>query len=182
MERYRIVPEAAIYFVTYSIVDWLPVFVSEAACRIVADSFNFCHEKKGLCTNAFVIMPTHLHAIVFDKSFDTKRLVQSLADFRKFTGRSLSDFCAGHMPKCFSDTLRSSATADRERRFWQPSRHPEAIESEKFWRQKLDYLHLNPCRKGLVQRAQCWRYSSAAYYGSDGQEPCDVKISPLDWS
>ena len=27
MERYRIQPEAAVYFVTYSIVEWLPVFI-----------------------------------------------------------------------------------------------------------------------------------------------------------
>jgi hypothetical protein len=29
MERYRIQPEAAVYFVTYSVVEWLPVFVFE---------------------------------------------------------------------------------------------------------------------------------------------------------
>ncbi|MCE9555528.1 MAG: hypothetical protein K8T91_19445 [Planctomycetes bacterium] len=182
MERYRISSEPAVYFVTYSIVDWLPVFVSEAACRIVTDSLNHCYEHKGLCTNAFVIMPTHMHAIVFDKDFDSSRLVRSLTDFRKFTGRSLSDFCGGHAPKCFSETLHNAATADRERRFWQPSRHPEAIETEKFWKQKLDYLHVNPCRKGLVHRAQYWRYSSAAYYVSDGKESCDVKICAIDWS
>ena len=31
MERYRSRPAAAVYFVTYSVVDCLPVFVSEAA-------------------------------------------------------------------------------------------------------------------------------------------------------
>ena len=182
MERYRIHREAAVYFVTYSVVDWLPVFVSEAACRIITDSLNYCHENKGLCINAYVIMPTHMHAIVFDKDYQSDRLVQSLADFRKFTGRSLCDFCGNHAPKCFSDTLRASATADRERRFWQPSRHPETIETERFWQQKLDYLHLNPCRKGLVLQARYWRFSSAAYYVSDGRESCDVRISALDWS
>jgi REP element-mobilizing transposase RayT len=182
VERYRISSEAAIYFVTYSIVEWLPVFVSEAACKIVTDSLNFCHEHKGLRTNAVVIMPTHLHAIVFDKEFNSERLAATLTDFRKFTGRSLSDFCERHTPPCFAATLRTSATADRERRFWQPSRHPEAVMTERFWRQKLDYLHENPCRKGLVIRANHWRFSSAAYYISDGREPCDVRISAIDWS
>jgi putative transposase len=182
MERYRIRQDAAVYFVTYSIVEWLPVFVSEAACRIVTDSLNFCHQRKGLCTNAFVIMPTHMHAIVFDHEFDCQRLVRTLADFRKSTGRSLSDFCGSHLPSCFHQTLRSAATADRERRFWQPSRHPEAIETERFWRQKLDYLHDNPRRKGLVSRAQDWRFSSAAHYDSDGQRASDVTIVALDWS
>ena len=78
MERYRIDPDAAVYFVTYSIVDWLPVFISEATCRIITDSLNFCHERKGLCVNAYVIMPTHLHAILFDRDFNSEQLQKSL--------------------------------------------------------------------------------------------------------
>jgi hypothetical protein len=74
------------------------------------------------------------------------------------------------------------AHRDRERRFWQPSRHPEAIVSETFWQQKIDYTHENPCRKGLVRRAADWRYSSAAYYVSEGKVASEVTISPIDWS
>ena len=181
-ERYRITDDAHVYFVTYSIVEWLPVFVSEKACRIITDSLNFCHQKKHLRTNAYVIMPTHFHAIFFDAEFDNERLKRSLTDFRKFTGRALSDFCGSNMPPCFAETLKASSTADRERRFWQPSRHPVALQTERFWRQKLDYLHENPCRKGLVTRAAAWRFSSAGYYVSDGMEECDVKISGIDWS
>jgi hypothetical protein len=36
MERYRTHPEAAVYYLTYSVVEWLPVFVTEATFRIVA--------------------------------------------------------------------------------------------------------------------------------------------------
>src|SRR5688572_12874152 len=119
MERYRIGPDAAVYFVTYSVVEWLPVFISQAACRIVTESLTYCHANKNLGVNAYVIMPTHLHAIVFDKSYDSKRLENTLTDFRKFTGRSLSDYCARHMPSCFTQTLKQAAGTDRERRFWQ---------------------------------------------------------------
>jgi REP element-mobilizing transposase RayT len=182
MERYRITSDAAVYFVTFSIVDWLPVFISESACRIITDSLNFCHENKSLCVNAFVIMPTHMHAIVFDRGFDSQRLQNAITDFRKFTGRSLCDFCDAHMPRCFRESIRAASREDRERRFWQPSRHPEAIVSESFWRQKVDYLHENPCRKGLVLRAADWRFSSAAYYISEGRAACDAKISPIDWT
>jgi hypothetical protein len=38
-------------------------------------------------------MPTHMHLIVFDEHFDAERLVRTLADCRKFTGRQLSDYC-----------------------------------------------------------------------------------------
>jgi hypothetical protein len=84
-----------LYYLTYSVVDWLPVFVSQAGCQIVTDSLTFCHRQKHLRINAFVVMPTHLHLIVFDADGDAERLVRSLADCRKYTGRQLSDYCAG---------------------------------------------------------------------------------------
>ena len=48
MERCRITPNAAVYFVTFSIVEWLPVFVAEASCRVITDSLNFATSKKCL--------------------------------------------------------------------------------------------------------------------------------------
>jgi hypothetical protein len=60
--------------VTFSAVQWLPVFVAEASCRIVTDSLRFCRERRGLCSNAYVIMPTHLHAIVFHESGNAEEL------------------------------------------------------------------------------------------------------------
>jgi REP element-mobilizing transposase RayT len=181
MERYRIGPEAAVYFLTYSVVEWLPIFISEATCNIVTASLSFCHQHKCLRINAFVIMPTHLHLIVFDADFETERLTRTLADLRKFTGRQLSDVCKGRSPRCFEDVLREKATADRERRLWQPSRHAEAIQTEAFWQQKLNYLHDNPCRKGLVRRPEHWRFSSAAWYVSEGKESVDVPLTPIAW-
>jgi len=181
MEHYRICADGAVYFVTYTVVDWLPVFVSEATCSTIKESLVFCHRNKGLRVNAYVIMPTHLHAIVFHESFAAEPLRTALADFRKFTGRQLSDFCCRSAPPCFAETLRKESGEDRERRFWQPTRHPEVLATERFWRQKLDYLHENPCRKGLVRRADHWRFSSAAYYLTDGRQPCDVPITSIAW-
>jgi REP element-mobilizing transposase RayT len=181
MERYRITSEAAVYFLTYSVVDWLPLFVAEPTCKIVTDSLTFCHRQKHLRINAFVIMPTHLHLIAFDADFDSERLQRTLADFRRFTGRQLSDYCKDHFLRCFQATLREQATADRERRLWQPSRHPEAIQNEAFWQQKLDYLHDNPRRKGLVRAAEHWRFSSAGWYASQGQAAVDVPLTAIAW-
>jgi hypothetical protein len=181
MERYRIAPDAAVYFVTYSVVDWLPVFVTGTACETITNSLNFCHNSKSLRINAYVVMPTHFHAIVFDKDYDAARLEAALTDFRKFTGRALCDYCSEHMPLAFTDTFKLASGEDRQRRFWQPSRHPVVIESEPFWQRKFDYLHENPVRKCLVVRAADWRFSSASYYYSDGRSPSEVKLSPIIW-
>jgi REP element-mobilizing transposase RayT len=179
MERYGFHSDGALFYVTFTVVEWLPVFVSEAACKIVTESLNFCHRQKGLRINAYVVMPTHFHGILFHESFSAQALENALTDFRKFTGRQLADFCKGHMPASFSAVFEKCAGEDRARRFWQPTRHPVQIENEKFWQAKLDYLHANPCRKGLVVQPEHWRFSSAGHWlvGADSE----VILSPVYW-
>ena len=124
-------------------------------------------------------MPTHIHGIFFHETFTAKATEQTLTDFRKFTGRRLADYSDKHLSPAFAVALAGQAGADRERRFWQPSRHPVQLETEEFWRTKLDYLHHNPCRKGLVRQAEHWRFSSAAYWLS--REDSEVPLSVVDW-
>jgi hypothetical protein len=58
--------------------------------KIVVDSLNYCHRHKGLRTNTYVIMPTHLHGILFHETWQAKALENVLTDFRKFTGRQIA--------------------------------------------------------------------------------------------
>ena len=177
VERYRIHAEAGLFYCTFSVVDWLPVFVSEQPCQIIADSLTFCHHHKQLGLDAFVIMPTHLHLIVFDREWNSVRLQQTLLDFRKFTGRQLAQFCGTSMPAGFAAAFAAAAGADRDHRFWQPTWHPESITTEQFHDQKRNYLHDNPRRKGLVVHPTHWRWSSAQFYET-GQD-CAVPVTPV---
>ena len=171
----------AIYYLTFSVIQWLPVFTSEESCLIITDSLNYCHREKGLRINAFVIMPTHLHLIVFDVDFDVARLQQTLMDMRKFTGRRLADYSDHKMPAAFAQTLRNTNRTDRSRQFWQQSRHPVAIWNRPFWRTKIGYVHDNPRRKGLVHEATHWRFSSAAYWLLDPARESDVTLTGVAW-
>lgn len=154
MERDRIVSDVGVYYLTFTVVEWLPIFIDEISCKIITDSFNYCISNKHLAVNAYVIMPTHLHAIVFDVDFNQERLKHSLDDMRKFSGRQLLDHCAAHFPESFTEVFRQHAGEDRQRRFWQPTQHPVGIYSKGVWKEKVNYLHLNPCRKGLVLRPE----------------------------
>ncbi len=171
--------DGTLYYCAFSVRDWLPVFVSEQPCQIIAESLSFCHQHKQLGVDSFVIMPAHLHLIVFDREWDSVRLQRTLTDLRKFTGRQLCRFCQEAMPSCVDGALASAASDDREHRFWHPTRHPESIESEKCHNQKRDYLHDNPRRKGLVQHPSHWRWSSARWYETG--ETCGVTVTPVMW-
>lgn len=141
------------------------MFIDEAACKIITDSLNFCIQQKCLGVNAYVIMPTHLHAIVFDVESNPERLKHTLDDTPprwfgagvcKFTGRQRPDYSAIHLPKPFAEDFKNKAGKDRERRFWQPTQHAVGIISNAFWKQKIVYVHENPCRKELVLHPEDW--------------------------
>ena len=80
MEVLRIHEDIPLYYLTFSVIEWLPVFVSEEPCLIVTESLNFCHREKSLRTSIFCVMPTHVHLIVLDADLDTQRLRQTLMD------------------------------------------------------------------------------------------------------
>jgi putative transposase len=61
MESYQIVEGARLYDFAFTVVEWLPVFVSEQPCLISSHRLNDGHRHNYLRINAFVIMPTHLH-------------------------------------------------------------------------------------------------------------------------
>ncbi len=64
--------------------------------------------------------------------------------------------------------LFSKATESHNRnktyQFWRYGNHPEEVYSEKFLWSKLDYIHLNPVRSGLVEKASHYLYSSTSNY------------------
>ncbi len=180
MERYKITEGVGIYFVTFTIVDWLPVFTEEPTFIIITDSLNFCIHNKDLRVNGYVIMPNHLHAVVFDKEFESVHLKHTLDDFRKFTGRQLADYCDAHFSSMFGEAFRRHAGEDRQRRVWQPTQHPEAIVSNGFWEQKVNYIHQNPVRKGLVRKPEDWRFSSAGFWMEEDRDS-EVELCELGW-
>jgi len=181
MESFKITEGVAIYFLTFSVVEWLPVFTSEEPCLIITRSLNYCHREKNLRVNAFVIMPTHCHLIVFDSDFNVGRLQQTLQEMRKYTGRSMADYCDKVLPQAFKQTLNATRRTDRKRQFWQQSRHPVAIWSRNFWQTKIDYLHDNPRRKGLVWGSTDWRFSSAAHWLLDPPGDSEVILTAVEW-
>ena len=148
---------------------------------IIAESLNYCHREKHLRINSFVIMPTHMHLIVFDAEFNTVRLQDTLVAMRKYTGQRLSNLVDKIMPRAFAETLRASMRTDRSRHFWQQSRHPEVISTQGFWHTKQNYLHGNPKRKGLFLDPTAWRFSSAAYWLLDTPRYSDVILTAIEW-
>lgn len=154
-----------IYFITSTVVDWIPLFISYRYCNIVMESLEYCRRHKGLRIHAYVIMPTHIHLIVSIEP--AAALPGVVRDLKRYTSRALSACLREDHAQVWLRLLHEWSYRGRgntEYKVWQDGYCPEAIFSQKFFRQKLDYLHDNPVRKGLVRRMEDWYYSSAAAY------------------
>ena len=62
--RYKITDQDGIYFITSTIVEWLPVFTNLPYFQIIIDSLKFCIKSKALKLYAYVILDNHFHLIV----------------------------------------------------------------------------------------------------------------------
>ena len=167
------------YFVTWTIVDWLRLLNKEPYRKIVLDALNYLRTNKSTQLNAFVVMPTHLHAVLWPKIGIS--LSDVTRDFKRFTSREISREANRQNAKEFIDVFKRARNENRAQdistyQVWREGSHQEAIFTETFARQKIDYIHLNPVRAGLVKTAEEWHFSSATAYllGEETYPPTDL--------
>ena len=62
-ENYFIKDQHAVYYLTFTVVDWVDVFTREAYKAVIAESLNYCIWHKGLEVFAWCLMSNHLHLV-----------------------------------------------------------------------------------------------------------------------
>ncbi len=168
--------EGNLHFLTMTVVDWMDIFTRPIYAETIIESLAYCQREKGLVIHAYVIMPNHIHMIV---SAEGNLLVNILRDFKQFTSRRIIQ-----QVKTVRESRRSWLLAGFEKaaqagnrvqysQFWRPGNHPIVCYSERFTRQKLNYIHKNPVKARLVHHPEDYVWSSAGdYAGRRG--PIDV--------
>jgi len=78
-------------------------------------------------------------------------------------------------------THRINAARKESGLLWQPRFFDRAVRTVKEYYEKVEYIHLNPVRAGVVERAEDWPWSSVRDYagslsGTTGAHP----ILPID--
>jgi len=86
-DRYVITDQNAIYFLTFTVIDWVDVFSRKEYKLELIDSMNYCIREKGLIVYAWVIMSNHIHVIWQAK--DGFQLSPIIRDFKKFTSKRI---------------------------------------------------------------------------------------------
>jgi REP element-mobilizing transposase RayT len=162
--RYKIGEDGYPYFLTCTIVAWLPVFTRQETVGIVLDSWRFLQDHERLTVFGYVILENHLHLIA-----SAGDISKEIGDFKSFTARKIIDSLQEQSAGTLLEQLRfykSRHKTDRPYQLWQEGSHPQQIQNEEMMRQKLEYIHNNPVKRGYVDEPAHWRYSSARNYAS----------------
>lgn len=169
-DGYKIRDQKLPHFITATVVDWVDIFTRKNYREIIVECLDYCIKNKFMILYGYVIMSNHIHMIV---QSDEGNLSDLLRDFKKFTASKIIEKIKSD-PESRREWMlerfqlaTESHSRNKNYQFWQYGNHPEEIYSNKFMWSKLDYIHLNPVRAGLVEKASHYIYSSASNYVSD---------------
>jgi REP element-mobilizing transposase RayT len=160
--RYRIYETEYPYFMTCTIVGWLAVFTRPEAVQIVCNSWDFLKKEKQFHLYGYVILENHLHLIA-----SAPDLSNAMKSFKMYTARQIIDLLESHGAKVLLRQLRALKLrhkVESEYQLWEEGSKPKQIGSDTMMRQKLEYMHQNPVKRGYVDDPLHWRYSSARNY------------------
>jgi REP element-mobilizing transposase RayT len=147
---------------TMTIVDWLPIFANPDVAEIVLVSLRYMQEEKQAMLYAYVLMENHLHIIV-----QCDNLSEVIRAFKSYTARTILDYFIERKNTALLDKLRYNKLKHKTKsdyQLWQEGSHPEEITTDEMMHKKVEYIHNNPVRRGYIDEAKEWRYSSARNY------------------
>lgn len=140
------------HFFTFSVYRRRRLLDHNQPKRIVLGVLNFVLEKHSAKCVGFVLMPDHVHALVwFPHTGELSRFMQEWKRqsslrvrrwYRERTANYTAEFGDGD-------------------KFWQPKYYTFSIYQRGKLEEKLQYMHLNPVRAGLDERTIDWPWSSA---------------------
>lgn len=167
--RYRIHDHQEIHFITFSVVEWVDALSRPYYKDIVIESLKYCQQEKGLILYAYVIMNNHVHIIA--SATERRKLSDILRDLKKFTSKKLikeiTDNDQESRKKWMLWIFTSNGTRNSNNeiyQFWQQDNHPISLDTMEMINQRLEYLHNNPVKEGIVYKPEDYVYSSAGDY------------------
>src|SRR5690606_21861648 len=86
--RYKTISNSNLYFVTSTIINWIPVFISRKYYGILIDSIKYSQDNVKLKLHAYVLLDNHFHLIISGenvteimtsiKRYTAKRIIEEL--------------------------------------------------------------------------------------------------------
>jgi putative transposase len=148
------------HFFTATCLEWKPLLAEDSMKSIIVNSLNFLNKAGRVDVFAFCIMSNHIH-LIWQMLGDHKReSVQR--DFLKYTGQQM----LAKLREINSSLVNELYIGAKDRKYqvWERNALSLTLESDRFFFQKLEYIHQNPVSAGLCRYAEDYYFPSASFY------------------
>lgn len=180
MEKFRVSKDTPSLYITAVAKDRLPVFQTDAIKSVTCQALDEARASCGFLLFAYVIMPDHLHLLA-----DSPRPPSEVLRYIKGTiAHRVIEYLK---EKGYESSLRKLRHTEwkRQHRYslWGYESNVFSVFSESVFAQKVNYIHLNPVRGSLVERAIDYRWSSARCWQrcERDDEPLRVDLDRIVW-
>ncbi len=178
--RFQISQDSQALYITVVTKNRLPVFKTDQTKAVLCRALNEARTSAGFLLFAYVIMIDHMHVLT-SRPTTTSNVLRVL---KGLTARRVIDYLK---ESYYLDSLAKleHQEQDRNHRYslWQKEKNVLPIFSEGMFMEKLNYIHQNPVRGRLVDRATDYRWSSARIWQGCplGDEPLLVDKDLINW-
>lgn len=172
-KKYKFRDHSKLYFVSFSVTNWIDLFIRNEYREILLDSIRYCQKEKEMELYGWCIMTSHVHLIIGTRGNPLSNIMR---DLKRHTSEELHKAIKNNSTESRREWMlwmmeRAAKKNKNAAKFqlWQPESHPIQLINNKMAHQKLDYIHYNPVEAGFVTKAEEWKYSSAIdYYDGKG--------------
>lgn len=164
--RYKITQKNAPHFLTFTINQWIPVFTRPDTVKHILDTWKFLQANREMKIYAYVILENHIHIVA-----QSDNLNRDVKSFKAHTARVILDYLEEEKAHFLLQKLaffKQKHKTNSKYQLWQEGSHPQLIGNEEILRQKIEYIHMNPVKRGYVELPEHWCHSSARFFA--GQE------------
>ena len=170
-EKYKFYDKEDLYFVTFTVINWIDVFTRNVYRDVLLDSWQYCIKEKGLVIHAWCIMTNHVHMIISSSGDELSHIIRDMKSYTSTTiGKLIAENNEESRKRWMLQMMKQRGKQNinnKNFQFWQQHNHPILLDSNYLMEQKLDYIHNNPVKAGFVEHPEDYLYSSARDYCGD---------------
>lgn len=177
---FSISKDSPAYYITSVTNSRLQVFQKPPLKDLVCGALDEARTSANLLFFTYVIMPDHLHLLLGTerKPSDALRFVNGIS------GHRVIQFLKEQRYESSLEKLTHHQGKDRYRySLWDHHPNLKLITDEEVFIQKVNYIHQNPVRAGLVDDAKAYRWSSIRSWQKcmNEDEPLSMDIGSIQW-
>lgn len=154
---------------TFSCYQRMPLLANDDWRKLLCQSIERAVDRYMYRIVAFVLMPEHIHLLVYPTTTPVKinHLLSAIKQPHSVRIRKILENSHSHLLKRLIVQERPGKWSFR---YWQEGPgYDRNLSTRSATLAAIHYIHENPVRRGLVAKATDWKWSSAQWYASDGQ-------------